>query len=347
MQRPHIRQSRSPGWTLRFARLTGAGSLRSLVVATALFVSLGLAGCIGLTGSSPLEPGGASADVSVTPSPVNFGNVVVGTSYSQTMTLSNTSKVSLTIASVTVSGKAFDASGIPTPLTLGVGDTATFTTSFKPAAAGTISGKISIKSDVSTVAVSLSGKGVSSAPQISVSTSTVSFGNVTLGAPASQQVVLKNTGNANLAISKVSASGTGFTASGGSGVTLTPDQSVPVTVTFDPAAAGTFTGGIRIVSDATNSPQITLSGAGVAAGKHSVTLNWNASASSVTGYFVYRGTTSGGPYGKLSQSLDVEASYKDSTVAGGETYYYVVTSVDSHNVESSYSNQVSVAIPSP
>jgi hypothetical protein len=349
MQKPLIRNALAAGSILRFER-TKLQSLRGFAVAVALFSLLGSAGCIGLTGSNPLEPGGTSTDVSVTPSPLSFGKVVVGTSNSQTMTLSNTSKVTLTITSVAISGRGFSASGIPTPLTLGAGETASFTASFKPPATGSSSGNISIKSDLSAMSVSLSGTGVTSAPQLSASASAVSFGNVTVGVPASQPVVLKNTGNANLDLSSVSASGTGFTASGGSGVTLAPDQSATVTVTFDPKATGSVSGRLSIASNATNSFQVTLSGAGVttpATAQHSVALNWSPSPSAVNGYFVYRGTISGGPYAKLNSSIDTTPSYKDGSVAGGDTYYYVVTSVDSSNVESSYSNQVSVTIPSP
>ena len=34
-------------------------------------------------------------------------------------------------------------------------------------------------------------------------------------------------------------------------------------------------------------------------------------------------------------------------VQSGQTYYYVVTAVDSSNVESTYSNQASATIPTP
>jgi Cep192 domain 4/HYDIN/CFA65/VesB-like, Ig-like domain len=266
------------------------------------------------------------------------------------MTLSNSGKTDLTITGVVISGKGFAASGIPTPLTLGAGESANFTASFKPASAGALSGAISITSGTSSMDVTLSGTGVASAPQISASTSAVSFGNTTVGTSSSQPVVLKNTGNANLVISSVSSSGTGFATSGGSGVTLAPDQSVTVTVTFDPQAAGSVSGGLKIASNATNSVNIGLSGAGVAASasnKHSVDLRWSPSGSTVIGYFVYRGTISGGPYAKLFSSVDGSPTYTDGSVAGGTTYYYVVTSVDPSHVESAYSNQVSVTIPSP
>ena len=80
---------------------------------------------------------------------------------------------------------------------------------------------------------------------------------------------------------------------------------------------------------------------------HSVSLTWNASASSnVTGYKVYRGTSSGGPYALLSSPGNT-TSTTDNNVTSGTTYYYVVTAVDSNSAESSYSNQVPAVIPVP
>lgn len=332
----------------------GAASLRGFAVAAALFALLGSAACVGLTGSSPLGPSGSSgsADITVTPSPLQFGNVVVGTANSQPLTLSNRSKVDLTISSLAISGKGFSASGIATPLTLGAGQSADFTASFKPAATGAASGQISIESDAAPMAVSLSGMGVASAPQLSPSASSLSFGNVTVGTPSTRSVVLKNTGNADLDLKSVSASGAGYTVSGGSGVDLAPSQSITIDITFDPKAAGAVTGGLSFSSNATNSLKIQLAGEGVAAAsspstavKPSVALKWAPSASAVIGYFVYRATVSGGPYAKLNPSIDGTASYTDSSVSGGTTYYYVVTSVDSSNVESAFSNQASVDVP--
>jgi hypothetical protein len=79
---------------------------------------------------------------------------------------------------------------------------------------------------------------------------------------------------------------------------------------------------------------------------HSVSIAWDASTSSDVNYFIYRGTKSGGPYTKLNSTAQSTLSYSDSSVLAGSTYYYVTTSVNSKNVESSYSNQISVSIPS-
>src|SRR4029077_137241 len=99
-------------------------------------------------------------------------------------------------------------------------------------------------------------------------------------------------------------------------------------------------------SNATNSPAtIALSGTGVQTVSHSVTLTWTASTSTVTGYNVYRSSVSGGPYTKLNSTAIAATTYVDTTVQSGQTYFYVVTSVDSSNVESADSAEVSATIP--
>jgi len=81
---------------------------------------------------------------------------------------------------------------------------------------------------------------------------------------------------------------------------------------------------------------------------HSVSLNWTASTSSnVTGYHVYRGTVSNGPYTKLTTSPVSLTSYTDYSVQSGKTYYYVTTAVDSTANESIYSNEAPAVVPIP
>jgi hypothetical protein len=132
-------------------------------------------------------------------------------------------------------------------------------------------------------------------------------------------------------------------------VTVNAGKSVNYSVSFDPQATGSVPGSISFVSDASNSPSDqTLSGNGSGPGNpsgHSVSLNWDPSSSTVTGYNIYRGTQSGGPYTKLNSALLSTTSYSDGTVQSGTTYYYVATAVNSGNVESSYSNQATAAVP--
>jgi fibronectin type 3 domain-containing protein len=75
-----------------------------------------------------------------------------------------------------------------------------------------------------------------------------------------------------------------------------------------------------------------------------VNLSWSPSSSAgIVSYNVYRGTISGGPYTKLTSVASPGAT--DSSVSPGQTYYYVVTAVDSSNNESADSNQAVAAVP--
>jgi fibronectin type 3 domain-containing protein len=117
-------------------------------------------------------------------------------------------------------------------------------------------------------------------------------------------------------------------------------------VTFTPATAGSLPGSVTVTSNASNSPAtVTLSGTGAQAVAHSITLTWTASTSTVTGYNVYRSSVSGGPYSKMNSSIIAATTYVDSAVTTGLTYYYVVTSIDSSNVESAYSAEVVATVP--
>jgi fibronectin type 3 domain-containing protein len=78
---------------------------------------------------------------------------------------------------------------------------------------------------------------------------------------------------------------------------------------------------------------------------HSVALSWNPSTSTVSGYNIYRSSVSGGGYEKLNSLLVGTLAFTDSTVQSGGTYYYVTTAVDAGGVESTFSNEVSAAIP--
>lgn len=182
---------------------------------------------------------------------------------------------------------------------------------------------------------------------LAVSPTSVNFGSVTVGNATAQLITLTNASAANVTISSIAASA-GFGTTAGSNITLMPNQSVNVYVSYQANAPGTATGTLTVASTAANSLlQVGLSGQGtsVPAGQHSVSLGWSPDTSAVAGYNVYRGLNSGGPYGKINNYLDPDPNFYDDGVSAGEMYYYVVTSVDSSNVESGFSNQVVVSVP--
>lgn len=189
-----------------------------------------------------------------------------------------------------------------------------------------------------------------SGPSLVPSATNVEFGNVAVGASTSQLVTLTNKAKVNVNIANISVSGEGFSVSGGSHATLAPGQAVTVSIGFNPKAAGKATGAVSVTSDALSGGhlQIALSGSAEGtAGKHSVALSWQASSSSSVGYVIYRSSQESGQLSRLNATLNESTSFTDNTVASGETYEYVVTSVNSANVESAASNQITVTIPSP
>jgi hypothetical protein len=184
---------------------------------------------------------------------------------------------------------------------------------------------------------------------LSASSSVIDFGNVPMGSSSARTQTLTATTSA-VTITSASWNGQGYSVSGITfPVTLAAGDTVPLTVTFAPQALGVAPGSISFISSASNSPTAaTLRGSGtqIQSAGHSVTLSWGASPSSVVGYNVYRGATSGGPYlTKLTPSPQAATNMIDNTVMAGTTYYYVATSVDQNNVESIYCNQFTAAIP--
>src|ERR1700683_2717930 len=300
---------------------------------------------IGINGTA------TSSTLAATPSSFSFGSVVVGSDTTQTIRLQNIGTSEVKISSLTPPVANVTISGITLPANLAPGTSATLTAAYKPTAAGGVSGKITVTSTAvgSPTIIDLSGTAAAASIQLTPSATSLSFGDVTVGSSGTNEVTVKSTGNTNASISKVAISGTGFVlGSSVASVILDPSQSETYTVHFDPTAAGSVTGTLTITSNAANSQmKISLSGSGaVAATKHTVARAWDRSSSTVNGYYVYRSTKPSGPYTQLNSTPEANPSYSDGSVSNGQVYYYYVTAVNSGNIQSADSNQVSVTVPS-
>ncbi len=319
-------------------------------------LTLALSGCNMQRSGSPSGSGGgtSSANVGLDTSSLDFGSVAVNSSKSMQITLTNSTASggpSVTVSAATASGSGFSAKNT-LPIDLAPGQSTELTVTFKPTATGAVSGSFSIDvvgaTDPATVA--LTGNGTSSSgPQLTVSPGTLSFGSVNLGSNKKLTGTL-TAANSNVTVSSAAWNGSGYSVSGITfPVTVQSGKSVSFTVTFAPQAVGSATGKISFVSDANNSPATeSLSGTGTqVAQQHTVNLSWTPSTSSVSGYNVYRGTQSGGPYSRLNSSLRTSTTYSDSTVTSGLVYYYVATAVDSSSTESAFSDEVVAVVPTP
>jgi len=157
----------------------------SLIVSSLIFAAFiilsgaFLSGCSGVTSAkgsgsattatnSDTTTSDASGTLSVSPAAVTFGNVAVGSASNQSLSVTNSGTVAITISQATVTGAGFTMGGASLPLTLSPGNTFTFTASFDPTAAGNDSGSLSIVSPQlsSPLAISMSGTGMAVAPAI-------------------------------------------------------------------------------------------------------------------------------------------------------------------------------------
>ena len=135
-----------------------------------------------------------------------------------------------------------------------------------------MTGQLTISSDSASggsTVIQLSGTGtVATTPQLTVSTSSLAFGNVAVNSNATLPLTLTSSGTAPVTITSANISGTGFTASGVNfPVTLNPSQSVTLNVKFAPTATGSATAQLTISSNSASggTTVVQLSGTGTTA----------------------------------------------------------------------------------
>ncbi len=232
----------------------------------------------------------AAGTLAVNPSALSFGNVGVGQSAAKTATLTNSGGSSVTVSKASVSNAAFTISGLTLPVTLGANQSTAFTVTFAPKSSGAISSSITVNGDASltTGAVAGSTSTSSAAPisasltvagdgttagQLGVAPATVAFGSVAVGSTQSQNVTLTNSGGSSAIISQATSTGAGVRISGLTlPLTLASGQSSTFQVTFAPTSAGSVTGGLAIISSASNADlALAITGTALAPGALAVT----------------------------------------------------------------------------
>lgn len=119
----------------------------------------------------PLSGTGAGNSVgqlSLTPASLNFGNVTVGQTGTQTVAL-NATGGSVTITSISSGNSQFAVPGISLPLTVNAGASVQFNVTFTPLNAGTASSALSFASNATNSPVGESLAGTGAAPYVALS----------------------------------------------------------------------------------------------------------------------------------------------------------------------------------
>jgi hypothetical protein len=210
--------------------------------------------------------GAAAPAANLSASSFAFGTQPVhATGPSQTLNLSNSGSAPLEITSIAVTGDF--AATHDCPASLQAGASCTISISFNPASSGTQVGSLDVTDNAadSPQAVALTGKGT--APQVSLSASSLSFSSQVVGTTSSaQSLTLSNTGDATLAISGVAVTGPDsqdFSLASACGGSLNAGASCALSLTFTPTSAGSRTATLEITTDAPGSPHtVALAGTG-------------------------------------------------------------------------------------
>jgi len=211
--------------------------------------------------------------VSLSTGSLTFAQQSTGsTSTAQSVTLSDTGNTSLTISSIGLSGaNAADfaqtndcGSGV------GVSGNCTISVTFAPSAAGSRSASLLVTDNASgsPQTVSLNGTGFTPATTLSLSASSLAFGQENMAATtAPQTVTLTNTGKVTLSISNITVAGANsgdFAQTSTCGASVAAGANCSLSVTFAPTAMGSRTASLSISDNASGSPQsVSLTGTGV------------------------------------------------------------------------------------
>jgi ribosomal protein L18E len=191
---------------------------------------------------------------------MNFGNVSVGSSSQQTLTISNTGNSSLTVSQINLPlGFSSNFPGV-----ISAGSSQNVTVTFAPTTATSYSGTITVLSNATsgTNTISCSGTGTA-APIIIIGVSgNLAYGNWTVGSTSSlQTLTIANSGNATLSVTGITYPA-GFTGSYSGNIAA--GSSVNVAVYFSPTAATSYWGTVTVNSNATSGTNtISCSGTGI------------------------------------------------------------------------------------
>jgi uncharacterized repeat protein (TIGR01451 family) len=216
------------------------------------------------------------ARIAVSPDPVNFGDVHVGSSKTLTVTFSNSGTDTTLITGLStlgtseffmVFGPALTCQQGPTGLILPAGGSCSVDVTFGPVSPGDKSGTLRVMSTAidGTQLVPLHGAGIE--PALSASPPSLNFGQHVVGTTsAAIPVTIASIGLTDLTVTGATASGD-FAAddSGCTAQPLAPGQECVILVSFAPTATGDLSGTLTIKSNAPTSPDtVALSGTGIA-----------------------------------------------------------------------------------
>jgi hypothetical protein len=225
------------------------------------------------------------AALTLDPAALDFGTVGLGASDKLSVTVTNTAASPVTFLGLAATGDYSVGTGTcpATGTTLAAGESCALVLTFKPAAAGTRTGSLSLTNDASQLPLTVALTGIGVVAQLTVTPGALAFPNTDVGFPTQLMLTLLNAGAApvtGIANTITGANAGDFAVTVPCSVTtLAPNQGCTETVTFTPAAVGARAATLSIASSDPKGPAvIALSGTGIAAGSFTLTVSGGSAA---------------------------------------------------------------------
>jgi streptogramin lyase len=267
----------------------------------------------------------------LSPCPVSFGTHVLNSASNQSVALTNTSGLPITINSTMLSGSnPGDYAILPAtcPAVLTSQASCNLTIQFKPSAAGTRPAFLVVNSSDSPRPHMVPLSGVGAAAQPSLTPSSVSFGGQAVGSPSKPvNFTLSNITGLPVSVSSATISGANpgdFTVKADtcSGKTVPDNSSCAVSVAFAPTTLGARSASLAVASNGAGSPQTaTMSGTGIPAGASTAGGGYWLAASD-GGIFSYGSAAFKGSAGSIRLNKPVVGMARTATGNG----YWLVAS---------------------
>jgi len=221
-------------------------------------------------GTQTVNLGGTGAStaptVTVSPASVLFPAQALKTkSAAHVLTLANHSTTSLTIT-ISITGDFADTTTCKT--SLAPGTSCTVSATFTPTATGTRTGWLTfilpLPTGTQTVALTGTGTPSGTTEELTVSPTSVDFGQQVLNDSQNASVTVTNTNGVVVGISSINVSGSAaFTQSNNCGTALAAGANCTVQLTFTATSYVTYSGTLSITESAGSVHKVTLSGSGV------------------------------------------------------------------------------------
>ena len=213
----------------------------------------------------------ATANLTASPTPVAFGNVVVGqTSAGTTVTVNNGGGAAATsVALANSNATEFVVSANTCGSTLNAGASCSFSVAYKPSDATPDAATITISHATGSVAVPMSGTGTAPpTPSLQASPTSLTFGAITVGTTAATKAIsISNTGGASATgVAFANTNAAEFPVSGNTcGATIASGTTCTLNVAYAPSGVGADSETLTISYAGGTSIPIALSGSGSAA----------------------------------------------------------------------------------